>query len=245
MKKNYVYAQTQTKGNQKAMAKITSKQWKIYYYLLSISKYNTKGKEDHRYVYRDQVNISAVCRLLEIKSPQTFYNALERLKEKGLVIRTESCYYIYAKEPVKIETDVLLNLMSYSFTKNDDEIDLLRTYLILKKIDEIAGDAKERSFTARQICLLLGHSDTRPEYYINIKKYLGLLSFWGLIELKYHTATNLSLGNHYTVYHLQKIYSKATNPDFEFDIQEEMNAKFTSESLMEKLKEQFPWLMNE
>lgn len=70
--------------------------------------------------------------------------------------------------------------------------------------------------------------------------YLALLSFWGLIELKYHTETNQQLGNHYTVYHLQKVNDKATNPDFEADIEGEKNSPLPSKELIDKLMDYCP-----
>lgn len=244
MGKNQVYAQTQTRDNMKLMKKITAKQWKIYYYLLSLSKYNSQKVENHRYLYKSSINITKTCKLLGIKSNQTFYNAIERLEKVHLIRKTDDYFYIYAPDYVEVDKDVLVNLISYSITKNDDEIDLLRTYLILKKLYQIGETPDDLSFTTRAICLLLGHSDTTTIYYVNVKKYLALLSFWGLVELKYHTATNESLGNHYTIYHIQNVKEVATNPDFELDIQGEMNAETIQPELECKLKEQFPWLLN-
>lgn len=58
MKKNYVYAHTQTRENYTRYKKITAKQWKIYYYLLSVSKFDSRKVEDHRYVYKNSLNIT-------------------------------------------------------------------------------------------------------------------------------------------------------------------------------------------
>ena len=44
----------------KSYKKITEKQWTVYYYLLSVSVYNNKDREDHRYVYKSSINICIV-----------------------------------------------------------------------------------------------------------------------------------------------------------------------------------------
>ena len=244
MPKNLIYAQTQSKDNYISDSKITAKQWKIYYYMLSISKFNAEKVEDHRYIYKKDFNISQACRDLGIKSNQTFYNALKRLSEHNLVKVRNDNYFLYAKNWVAINKDVLQNLVRYSKTKEKD-IDLLRVFLILKKLNKVAENYEERSFTLRQICILLGHGDTTEEYYYNVRIYLGLLCLWGLIELKQHKQYNENLGVAYTVFHLQSVKETDLNPDFESDIRAEMTAKLPSEELMNKLKFTFPEVISE
>ena len=41
MNKNYVQAHAEDRNSYKNFEKITSKQWQVYYYLLSISYYNS------------------------------------------------------------------------------------------------------------------------------------------------------------------------------------------------------------
>ena len=244
MSKNSVYAQTQSKDNYKADRKITAKHWKIYYYLLSVSKFNAEKVEDHRYVYRKDFNITHACRTLGIKSNQTFYNALKRLEEHRLIRVDETCYFLYARNWIEIDKNILGNLVKYSKTREED-IDLLRTFLILKKMNKIAENAEEKSFTLRQISILLGHGDTHPKYYENIRIYLALLSFWGLIELKQHKQYNKELETAYTIYHLQHIKENDLKPDFESDINAEMNAALPSEELMNKLRFCFPGIIED
>ena len=241
--KNSVYAQTQTKENYQTDRKITAKQWKIYYYLLSVSKFDADKVEDHRYVYRKDFNITQACRNLGIKSNQTFYNAIQRLEEHRLIRATDTVFFLYAKNWISVDRDLLGNLVKFSKTKEED-IDLLRTFLILKKLDKIAETSKEREITLRQLSILLGHGDTHPQYYQNIRIYLALLCFWGLIKLKQHRQYNESLGTAYTIYHLQKINETALNADFESDIEAEMNAILPSQELMDKLKFSFPEILS-
>ena len=57
---------------------IPKKHWVVYYYLLSISKWNYKDKEQHRYVYKKDVNISEISKRLKV-SRTTYYSAIENL----------------------------------------------------------------------------------------------------------------------------------------------------------------------
>ena len=232
--RNSIYAQTQTKDNYKKDKRITPKQWKVYYYLLGISKFNSQQVEDHRYIYRKDLNISQACRDLGIKSTQTFYNAIEKLQDRKLIRKTEQYYLIYAQNWISVDKNVLTNLVKFAKTREKD-IDLLRTFLILKKMDKIADSSAEKSFTLRQICVLLGHGDTNADYYASIRFYLALLCFWGLIELTQHKQYCDGFGA-YTVYHLQAVKETDLNADFESDIKGEMNAPLPSTELMNKLK---------
>ena len=249
MGKNSIQVQTQTKENYKSNKKISSKQWKIYYYLLSVSKFDSKSVEGHRYIYRKDFNISKCCRDLGIKSNQTFYNALKALKEYHLVSYNEDYFKLYSTNWIDINQEVLSNLVRYASSedeniKRDKHIDLLRTYLILKKLDKIAVNLQERSFTKRQLILLLGHNDTDKEQYSQIRIYLALLMYWGLIELKSHTTYDEKIGR-YTVYHLQKVNEMPANEDYEDDISGEMKGPIASQEIMDQLKFNFPQIIDD
>lgn len=235
MPKDSIYVQTQDKESPKKDKGITSKHWKIYYYLLSVSKFNAQKIEDHRYVYKKDFNISACCRFLGVKSTQTFYNAIQRLREHHLVRDDGDYFILYSRTPIDVKKDVLSNLIEYSAgKKKEGNIDLLRTYLILKRIDKLAENAEDRCFTKREMIILLGHSDSTSEMYDNIRIYLALLAAWGFIELKYHTAYDTQLGN-YTVYHLQKVNDMPENEDYISDILAEKNNGALSQRMIDKL----------
>jgi DNA-binding MarR family transcriptional regulator len=71
--------------------KITEKQWTVYYYLLSISNYNSKDREDHRFVYKRDINITAISKTLGI-SRSTFYTATDALEKKNLITKYDNYY---------------------------------------------------------------------------------------------------------------------------------------------------------
>ena len=242
MSKNTIYAQTQTKDNYLQDKKITAKHWKVYYYMLSVSKFNSDKVEDHRYIYKKDFNISQACRDLGIKSNQTFYNALKRLEAHKLVKVKDDNYFLYAQNWIDINKEVLSALIKYA-RQEEQDIDLLRTFLILKKLNKIAQNSDERSFTLRQLSVLLGHGDTTAEYYKKIRIYLALLSFWNMIELKQHKHYDSNLNTAYTIYHLQMVSENNLSPDFNINIEEEMLAPLPSEELMDKLRFCYPEIL--
>lgn len=116
--------------------KLKEKNWIVYYYLLTLSKYN--DEEKHRYVYRDNFNISQASKHLGI-GRSTFYDSLDKLRSAGLIIPSHNSNYYTI--PIKngwaqISKDLLVQLLGYSKTQG---IDLLRTYLFCKIIYEIYG----------------------------------------------------------------------------------------------------------
>lgn len=241
---NKIYAQTQTSQNYIEDKKITNNQWKVYYLLLSISKFDAMNIEDHRYVYKKEINISQICRDLKIKSTQTFYNAVKRLSDFGLVRDNGYCYLIYYKNYVKIEKDTLSNLLQYS-ASDEKDIDLLRIYLILKKMDVIAKDnSDKRQFSKRNLIMLLGHNATNSDYYKKINIYLVLLSHWNLIELKTHTQHLEKFGT-FIIYHLQRVNDKSDSPDFYINIEAEMQGNGMLEEMYKKLQFDYPDLLKQ
>lgn len=240
-----IRVQTQSKGDttsHNGVNKITSKHWKIYYQLMSLSKYNSIDVEDHRFVYKKDINISDLCRKNGIKSNKTFYNAIDRLSQWGLVRDNGKYFLLYAPDWVEVCPSTLTTLLFYAGTAAE-HIDLLRVFLILKKMDKMATTADDKSFTARAIIQLLSRGTTNPSSYENVRFYLGMLSYWGLIELKVHKTHDPNIGS-YRVYHLQKVKEVELNDFFITDDKAEQNAPLMSDEMMEKLKFQFPSIIN-
>lgn len=220
--KNYVYAETTTKNNTVEHKGITSKQWQVYYYLLSISNFDAQRREDHRYVYKKDFNISAAAKFLGI-GRQTIYRALNNLAEAGLVIERGQSYALYSKTWAPIEKDTLRGLLRFSKAASKN-IDMLRLYLALKKLNQTAKSKAEKSFTRRDAVVLLGHGKSDTASYQDVKTYIILLTYFNLIEVKTHMEHSDSFGN-YIVYHLQNVMETSDRADFEdSDILAEMNA---------------------
>lgn len=73
--------------------KLSVKQWLVYYYLMSICKWNGVDNERHYYIYKNTLNVSAAARLLSI-SRTTFYKALENLKEMFILEEFDKYYIV-------------------------------------------------------------------------------------------------------------------------------------------------------
>lgn len=65
--------------------KMPKKSWIVYYYLLSVSKWNSKDKEQHRYVYKKDINISEISKKLKV-SRNTYYSAIKNLIENDIIV---------------------------------------------------------------------------------------------------------------------------------------------------------------
>lgn len=242
---NKIRVQTQSKYDRPTKKeKITTKHWLIYYQLMSISKYNAQRVEDHRFVYKKDINISKMCRDCGIKSSKTFYNAIDRLSKWGLVSDMNNYFLLYAPNYIEIAPRTLKTFLSYT-TEDTSHIDILRVFLILKKMDSVAENGEDRSFTIRSIVKLLSHGTSNTCSYLNIRFYLAMLSYWGLISLKYHTMYNSNL-KPYLVYHLQWVKETELSKDFiDYNQEAEEQAPLMSDKMMEKLKMCFPIIMED
>lgn len=186
---------TEPAAAQQYKKSLKEKNWIVYYFLLSISNYNSE--ENHRYVYRNQFNISMISKSLGI-SRSTFYTSLEKLeKAKLLIPNLNKDYYAIpiSSSWAQIHQDLLISLLGYSKTQG---IDLLRTYLFCLMLFE--KSAVNRGFTRRNLIRCLGHSENDDIMYERVEVYLDLLEQWKLIYVNVETITD-NLGKH-EIFHL-------------------------------------------
>lgn len=175
--------------------RITEKQWRIYYYLLAVSV----PVEESRIIQKESFNISKCCKFLEIKSTQTFYNAIEALKEEGLISENGNEYVILTDSKIEIDLDIVKLLLTYSMRTEERNINLLRVYIVLKEIEL----QQYKSFILEQIINELGFEMSETKYYEFIN-YLGLLCFWNFIQIEKRTSYN-EVGEKSIYYVLNKI----------------------------------------
>ena len=215
--------------------KITEKQWTVYYYLLSISDYNLRQREDHRYVYKSDINVSAVSKILGI-ARSTFYKAIEVLKEKRLIWCYDNYYTLdLPSSYAEISRNLLSQLLSYRKVLS---IDLLRTYLFCS-INYKMGTRK--GFTKRNLISCLGYPVTTAEYYSKMDIYLDLLRSWGLVQFS-TTVEQTELGN-IRLYKIERIYDSSDILDERFDcIQDYAPANIgLTEEEEERIKKELNW----
>lgn len=177
--------------------RITEKQWRIYYYLLAVSV----PAEEYRVVGKQDFNISKCCKFLEIKSMQTFYNAIDALKDEQLIAEEENKYLILTNSKIEIDLDIAKLLLTYSMRTEEKNINLLRVYIVLKEIEL----QQYKSFILEQIVNELGFEISETKYYEFIN-YLGLLCFWNFVQIEKRTSYN-EKGQKSIYYVLNKINS--------------------------------------
>lgn len=161
----------------KAYKKLTEKQWTVYFYLLSVSNYNAAAQENHRYVYKKDINITQVSKKMGISRP-TFYKAIDTLIEYNLITPTNE-HYLLEIQPsyTMINKTLLVQLLYYRKILG---IDLLRTYLFCKLLFKLS---KNKLFTKKNVIVCLGHNETDGDIYKMIEIYLNLLNYWKLIKI--------------------------------------------------------------
>lgn len=150
----------------------------------------------------------------------------------GLIEEWDRYFLIFAKNWVEIDVKILKALLNFGRSE-PQSIDLLRTYLIIKKLKKI-GVNKDSTFTIKDIVILLGHDGKDTPFYDRVRAYISLLGYWNLIILKKHSVSNKIGG--YMLYHIQKADEKNVDPDLVFNLEAEMQASGVPEEIMEELK---------
>lgn len=183
--------------------KLSDKQFTVYYYLLSISKFN-QYEENHRYVYKNSFNVQKACKMLGL-SKSTFYKAIDALCDCDFVQKFKDYYLLYAPhcKYADINLSILSGLLMFrKFTG----VDLIRTYLVLLNLYEI--DSREvKTFSRKSLLEVLGLSTKRKENYLIMEIYLSLLQEWKLIKITEKKITNNFTT--YTLYSLDKVSHKS------------------------------------
>lgn len=99
---------------------LTEKQYLVYAYLLSISKWNPT--EQHYYVYKNSFLVKDACQLIGVSQP-TWRKALEKLeKEKYILFNNEKKYYtiFFDISWAKLDISLIKFLVEYSRLLTDE-----------------------------------------------------------------------------------------------------------------------------
>ena len=165
--------------NSNSDLKLTDKQWTVYFFLLSKSKWNRE--EMHRFVYKNSFEVAKACKMLGL-ARSTLYSAIKTLRKYGIIIPFDDYYIISNVNDnfADIKAYVLFCLLSL---RKYVGIDLLRVYLLLKRLQDI-DERKTRTFTRRNLIEMLGHSQTTQQNYLIVDMYLQTLEDWELIKIQ-------------------------------------------------------------
>lgn len=101
--------------SQKRQAKLTPKQYLVYSYLMSISKWDAQTREAHYYVYKNSFLVKDACTIIGISQP-TWRTAIQKLaSDEVRYIADEGSYYkIWLKEPyAPLHIELIKYLLPY------------------------------------------------------------------------------------------------------------------------------------
>ena len=208
-KESEIHALTHLNPEQaKPYTKINDNQWNVYFYMLSISEYNSLRRENHRYVYKNELSATKIAKSFGF-STRTYYNIIKALLDKKLIEEGNSYYLLPLPEVYGcIPRKLLSQLLAY---RKIMTIDLLRTYLLLKATYRRFGNTK--GLSTRNIVRCLGHSEGRAEFYQRVELCIDLLAKWKLIDYKTEWREDPNIGK-YSVYKILDVRDKSEDLDF-------------------------------
>lgn len=199
---------------------LTAKQYLVYTYLLSVSKWNSAENEKHYYVYKNSFVMKDVCQLLGI-TPPTWRSSIKKLHECGLIIegqeKEHKQYKIsIPKNYASLELSLIKFLLPYATVLNPigggniiSVYSLIYRYWIeCKKCEEsceITVNQIRAMFTAR----------TTKENFALYKAMLNIFKATGLIE--YSECMRTHNGLQYRSYIIKKVNNSIENDDIVFD----------------------------
>ena len=164
-------------------AKLTKKQYLVYSYLVSISKWDAQDRERHYYVYKNSFQVKDASKIVGITQP-TWRGAIKKLEEEGYIQDFEKYYLIelpYAYAPLNI--DLIKFLLSFGCViKNGGNI--VSVYSIIYRYWKYSKDnGQECEITINQLRKIF-QTKRREDTSITYKVMLNLFEFYGLVKIQ-------------------------------------------------------------
>lgn len=187
---------------------LTTKQYFVYAYLLSISKWNANRKENHYYVYKNSFTIKNATTQLGISAP-TWRAAIKKLCDLGYIEESEDkkVYYIHFPHYyAPMELNLIKFLISFGAAiKNGQHI--VSVYSVLYRYWRYClKQNKDCEITINQLKKLF-NTHTNKEDYLPYKIMMNLFEYYGLIQIK--RIGREFEGNPYTAYQILCVNLKA------------------------------------
>lgn len=166
---------------------LTTKQYLVYAYLLSISKWNAARQEDHYYVYKNSFTIKDAIEKINITYP-TWRSSIKKLCELSYIEETpdKKSYLLYFPE---IYAPLDLKLISFLLPfggaiKNGENI--VSVYSVVYRYWDYCLKHPEKGpceITINQLKNLFKSRD-HEEDYLPYKIMMNLFEHYGLIKIK-------------------------------------------------------------
>lgn len=197
----------------KSVANLTTKQFAVYSYLLSISLYNQQEYESHYYVYKDKIKVGQASKLLNI-STNTWRNAIKVLEEKRYIKNATSWYEIRLpnKTYAVLDKDLIRCLLTLDYRTSSGLTTYLYATLYYAKL--YCNENKMAfSFTISQLCNMISGKNFSKNMYREIKRILAIcqgcgILYYDLIPRTQENFKNKKSGTYY-LYDLKWINKEA------------------------------------
>lgn len=164
-------------------AKLTTKQYLVYSFLMSISKWDANNKEHHYYVYKNSFLIKDACQLIGISQP-TWRTAIKKLKEEFYIWEYDKYFLIeipntYAPLDIKL---IRFLLPFGAAIENGGNI--ISLYSIIYRYWHYASNEnKECEITINQLRKLFNTKHNKSTL-ASYKIMLNLFEYYGLMEIE-------------------------------------------------------------
>lgn len=193
----------------KRSAKLTVKQYLVYSYLMSISKWNAAAHENHYYVYKNSFKIKDACALLEISQP-TWRKAIKILEELNYLRFDEKsqAYLIY--QPMKpfapLDYKLIRELVKIGVSigkLNNGEVggNIVSVYSLLYSYWQSCQD-EPCNITVGQLKQIYTVART-AEATLAYRAMLGYFHSAGLMDIQFHTGEKC--GKTYIYYTIKNV----------------------------------------
>lgn len=218
---------------------LTEKQYLVYAYLLSISKWN--ATESHYYVYKNSFLVKDACSLIEISQP-TWRKALLKLDEQGYIKISpdKKSYKIYFDVSwAKLNIRLIKFLVNLSHNLNEDCGGILPSlYGVICRYWILQRNINEDCIVTLSSLNNLFFSDRTKKHLEGIFLILHLFKGLGLMNFVEVPKVN-KMGNDYLAYKITFVYSKLPKAyqDTERSIEEECNNDIVDDVLQRIIEE--------
>lgn len=183
-------------------AKLTTKQYLVYSYLMSISKWDAHDKEHHYYVYKNSFLIKDACALIGISQP-TWRSAIKKLKEEFYIWEYDKYFLIEIPNTYAPLNIKLIKFLLPFGAAIDNGGNIVSLYSIIYRYWAYSdSNDKDCEITINQLRKLFStkHDKTTLASY---KIMLNLFEYYGLMQIQ--RVGRQFQGNPYTGYIIKKV----------------------------------------
>ena len=218
--------------NKNKKAKLTTKQYLVYSYLMSISKWNAKDNEEHYYAYKNQFKIKDACEQLNISQP-TWRNAIKKLVQ-DFYIEDRDTYYIinFTKPYAPLDIQLIQYLLPFGARLcSCGGGNIISVYSLLYRFWNSCQECNDDcEITINQIKKIYTSRRTKEDT-ITYRTMLGIFQSAGLIDMSLVTKENNGI-----TYIAYRIKSVKLNLPFDFSISE--NGPDDIQHILQRIQEE-------